>query len=157
MVFPCGSSGEEPTCQCRRYRRHRFSPWEDPLEEGKPLQYSCLENPMDRGAWQTIAHKVPKSWTWLKQVSMHACIFLIVLLRRLSYFSLLFRPLHSFGYIFPFLLCLSLLFFSQQFLKPPQKTISPSCISFSLGWFWSLPPEQRYEPLSIVLQALYQI
>ena len=32
-----------------------------------------------------------------------------------------------------------------------------SCISFSLGWFWSPPPVQCYEPLSIVLQALYQI
>ena len=29
---------------------------------GYPLQYSCLENPMDRGAWQTTVHGVPKSW-----------------------------------------------------------------------------------------------
>ena len=29
---------------------------------GNPLQYSCLENPMDRGAWQAIVHRVPKSW-----------------------------------------------------------------------------------------------
>ena len=29
---------------------------------GNPLQYSCLENPMDRGAWQAIVHKVAKSW-----------------------------------------------------------------------------------------------
>ena len=28
-----------------------------------PLQYSCLENPMDRGAWQAIVHRVTKSWT----------------------------------------------------------------------------------------------
>ena len=28
-----------------------------------PLQYSCLENPMDRGAWQTIVHGVAKSQT----------------------------------------------------------------------------------------------
>ena len=35
-----------------------------------PLQYSCLENPMDRGAqWATI-HWVTKSWTLLKQLSM---------------------------------------------------------------------------------------
>ena len=27
-----------------------------------PLQYSCLENPMDRGAWQTTVHRVTKSW-----------------------------------------------------------------------------------------------
>ena len=37
--------------------------WEDPLEEDKsnPLQYSCLENPMDRGAWQAMDQRVTKS------------------------------------------------------------------------------------------------
>ena len=30
---------------------------------GNPLQYSCLENPMDRGAWQVTVHRVTKSWT----------------------------------------------------------------------------------------------
>ena len=30
---------------------------------GNPLQYSCLENPMDRGAWQAIVHRVAKSQT----------------------------------------------------------------------------------------------
>ena len=32
---------------------------------GKPFQYTCLENPMDRGAWQAIVHRVTKSWTQL--------------------------------------------------------------------------------------------
>ena len=32
---------------------------------GNPLQYSCLENPMDRGAWWTIVHRFAKSWTQL--------------------------------------------------------------------------------------------
>ena len=32
---------------------------------GNPLQYSCLENSMDRGAWQAIVHGVAKSWTRL--------------------------------------------------------------------------------------------
>ena len=32
---------------------------------GKPLQYSCLENPTDRGAWYAIVHGVAKSWTRL--------------------------------------------------------------------------------------------
>ena len=32
---------------------------------GTPLQYSCLENPMDGGAWWAAAHGVAKSWTWL--------------------------------------------------------------------------------------------
>ena len=31
----------------------------------KPLQYSCLENPKDRGAWQPTVHGVAKSWTLL--------------------------------------------------------------------------------------------
>ena len=30
---------------------------------GNPLQYSCLENPIDRGAWWAIVHRVTKSWT----------------------------------------------------------------------------------------------
>ena len=30
-------------------------------ENGNPLQYSCLENPMDRGAWQAAVHRVAKS------------------------------------------------------------------------------------------------
>ena len=56
---------------------------------------------------------------------------------------------------FPFLSCLSLLLYPQLFVKPPQTTTLPPCISFSLGWFWPLPPIQCYEPLSIILQALW--
>ena len=32
---------------------------------GNPFQYSCLENPMDRGAWKAIGHRVAKNWTRL--------------------------------------------------------------------------------------------
>ena len=39
---------------------------------GNPLQYSCLENSMDRGAWQVTAHGVAKSRTQLKCLSMQA-------------------------------------------------------------------------------------
>ena len=35
-------------------------------EQGNPLQYSCLENPMDRGAWWATVHGVAKSQTQLK-------------------------------------------------------------------------------------------
>ena len=38
---------------------------EDSLEEGIPLQYSCLENLMDKGAWWAAVHGVTKSQTWL--------------------------------------------------------------------------------------------
>ena len=36
---------------------------------GKPLQYSCVENPMFRGAWQATVHQIAQSWTHL---SIHA-------------------------------------------------------------------------------------
>ena len=32
---------------------------------GSLLQYSCLESPMDRGAWRAIVHGVAKSWSWI--------------------------------------------------------------------------------------------
>ena len=55
----------------------------------------------------------------------------------LSYLSLLFfGTLHSNGYIFPFLLCFSHLFFSQLFVRPPQTAILLFCISFS---YWIIP------------------
>ena len=74
---------------------------------------------------------------------------------RLSYLSLLFfGTLHSDGNIFPFLLCFSLLFFSQLLVRPPQTTILLFCISFSWGWSCSLPLVQCHEPPSIVLQVL---
>ena len=41
-------------------------------EHGNPLQYSCLENPVDRGAWWATVHSVAQSQTQLKQLSTHA-------------------------------------------------------------------------------------
>ena len=38
---------------------------------GNPLQYSCLKNPMNMGAWQATVHGVAKSQTRLKQLSTH--------------------------------------------------------------------------------------
>ena len=50
--------------------------WERSLGEGNsnPLQYSCLGNSMDRGAWWIIVHGVAKSWTWLsnRQFDFHS-------------------------------------------------------------------------------------
>ena len=38
---------------------------------GNSLQYSCLENPMDKAAWWATVHRVTKSWTQWKQLSTH--------------------------------------------------------------------------------------
>ena len=46
------------------------------LGEGNvnPCQYSCLKNPLDRGAWWATVHGVPQSWTRLKRLRMHVYI-----------------------------------------------------------------------------------
>ena len=59
-----------------------------------------------------------------------------------------------FSFAFSFSLSLSFFFFGQLFVRLPQTTILPFCISCSWGWSWSMPPIQCHEPLSIVLQAL---
>ena len=45
--------------------------WEDSSgeENGNPLQHSCLENPMERGAWRAEVHGVTKSWDWTTNTS----------------------------------------------------------------------------------------
>ena len=62
--FPGGASGKELACQCGRHKRLRFDPWLRKTpggEHSNPLQYSCLENPMDRGTWQAIVHRIAES------------------------------------------------------------------------------------------------
>jgi len=44
------------------------------------LQFSCLENPMDRGAWRATVHGVAQSQTRLKDLSMHACKYMLLYL-----------------------------------------------------------------------------
>ena len=77
--FPGGASAKEPTCQYKRHKRYRWgrSPGGG---HDNPLQYSCLENPMDRGAWWATVHGVTKSQTWLKWLSTHTFILKILLL-----------------------------------------------------------------------------
>ena len=61
--FPGGSDGKSICLQCRRLRFEswiRKIPWR---RNGNSLQYSCLENPMDRGAWQATFHGVAENWT----------------------------------------------------------------------------------------------
>ena len=60
--FPGGPDGKESVCNAEE----GWIPGSGrPPGEGNdnPLQYSCLENSLDRGAWQAIVHGVAKSWT----------------------------------------------------------------------------------------------
>jgi len=63
LGFPSGSDGKEPACNAGDPDLMPMlgrSPGEG---NGNPLQYSCLENPMHRGAWWATADGVTKSWT----------------------------------------------------------------------------------------------
>ena len=56
-----------------------------------PLQYSCLEDPMDRGAWGATVHGIGKSQTRPKQLSMHTHMFFKVSTNKEGRFCLLTR------------------------------------------------------------------
>ena len=70
--FPSCSIGKESTCNvgamCSIPGSGRFLGG----GHGNPLQYSYLENPVHKGAWQAIVQRVTKSQMWLKQTSMQA-------------------------------------------------------------------------------------
>ena len=65
MDFPGGASGKEPACQCRLDIRDMGSipglGRSPGGEHGNPLHYSCLENPMDKGAWRAAVHRIAQS------------------------------------------------------------------------------------------------
>ena len=65
-ALPLWLSGKEPACQCRRYIRDvglipesGKIPWR---RAWQPTQYSCWENPMDRGVLWAVAHRVTKGF-----------------------------------------------------------------------------------------------
>ena len=66
LVFPGGASGKEFDCSAGDITDMGLIPGSGRSPGGglgKPLQYSCLENPMDRGAWWATVHGVAKSQT----------------------------------------------------------------------------------------------
>ena len=59
MGYPGGTSGKNLPAN-EGDIRYTLG-WEDPLEEdGNPLQYSCLKNPMDRGVWQATVRSITR-------------------------------------------------------------------------------------------------
>ena len=72
--LPCGARGKERTCQWRRRKRRGFDPWVGKIPgigNGNPIQYSCLENSIDREVWWAIVHRLAKSQTRLKRLYKH--------------------------------------------------------------------------------------
>ena len=71
--FPGDSVVKNPPatdCQYRTHKRHSLDPWVGKIpwkRKWHPLQYSCLGNPMDRGAWWATVHGVAKSQTRLSK------------------------------------------------------------------------------------------
>ena len=64
--FPRGTSGKEPTANVGDLKKVGSTPGSVRSlggVHGKPLQYSCLENPMYRGAWRATVHGVTESDT----------------------------------------------------------------------------------------------
>ena len=75
--FPGGSAVKESTCNTGATGDVGSIPGLGRSLGGRhsnPLLYSCLEKPMDRGAWQAIVHGITKSWMQLKRLSTYARI-----------------------------------------------------------------------------------
>ena len=71
ISFPGGSDGKESACNTGDPCLIPGSGRSSGEGNGNPLQYSCLENFMDRGAWQATVHGVTKSWTQLSDCHSH--------------------------------------------------------------------------------------
>ena len=74
ILYQLSHKGSPPACKCRRYKRCGFNPGlgRPPGEgHGNTLQYPSLENPMGRGAWQAMVHRVAQNRTRLKWLSTY--------------------------------------------------------------------------------------
>ena len=70
MGFPGGSDGEESTYNAGDLRSVPGSGRSPGEGNGNPLQYSCLKNPTDRGAWWATVHGVAKSQTQTERLTL---------------------------------------------------------------------------------------
>ena len=71
MSVPGGSEGRESACNAGDLSSIPGSGRSPGEGNDNPLQYSCLENPMDRGDWRAAVHGVSKSQTWLSDSHLH--------------------------------------------------------------------------------------
>ena len=71
LVFPGGTSGKEPACQCRRYKRLRFNPWVRKIQWGRKWQPTPIFLPGESHGQRSLVGRVTKSRTRLKPLSVH--------------------------------------------------------------------------------------
>ena len=116
------------------------SPGSSPeVENGNPLQYTCQENPMDRGAWQVTVNGVTKSQTQLNDCHFHFILIIDMSVELLFIFICFFCLFLFFKFYFLFKLYNIVLVLPNIEMNPPQVYMcSPS---------WTLlPPPSPYHP-----------
>ena len=121
MGFPGGSVVENPPANAGDDRDMGLIPGSGRSPgggDGNPLQSSCLQNPMDRGAWQATVHRVPGNRTRLKQHGMHAMSMYIYIHLTYIYASSIYQSRIS---------CLSISYLCYLPMYPPTYF----CISVS--------------------------
>ena len=91
--FPWWLSRWRICLQCRRHRKCEFDPWVGRIpwkRKWHPLQYSCLKNPMNRGAWWATVHGVAKGQT---QLSTRHKVYVYISLRQQRNVCSVYAPL----------------------------------------------------------------
>ena len=96
---------------------------------GNPHQYSCLENPMDRGTWQDTIHGVAKSQAQLKQLSRHALGAQRQASGYLKFLAVSYTPCSSW---FPIIILTT----TNSAILNPQSTLIFSRILMAIGYFF---------------------
>ena len=94
MGFPGSLDGKAPTYNAGDPGSIAGSGRSPGEGNGNPLQYSCLENPMDWGAWWAwwaTIHGVAKSWTRLSDLCVCVCVCVCVLVVQCSHYQFLKR------------------------------------------------------------------
>ena len=153
--FPCGSDGKESTCNAGDLGSIAGLGRSPVEEHGNPLQYSCLENPMDRGAWWLWFMGSQRSfwslcsstvyWSMLTSIPFtlkYICLWTIYVLVCIGFSHLLisiFSPLFPIGKHVCFLFLFWNIVHLVEFSIPPLRDIT-WCLSMSyLVWSYMGP------------------
>ena len=107
---------------------------------GNLLQYSCLEKPMDRGAWQAPVHGVTKSWTQLLKYLLRSCMYLFPWYWLLKGFYIFLLWVKDISIVF---------YCSLTPKKPQKKFLCMSYASMSCFFLWHLASNRNAECLAI--------